>query len=509
VAALAVVLLTIVSVGAASAAAPKPKRGGIFTMVHTGDTNGFDPIIGTANIIGDGVFLYPVFDMLLLENPVTGAIEPKIATSLASKDGVHWTLKLHPGVKFTDGTPYDANAVKFNWTRALTPTNTSQDITFAQQITDMTATNATTLNFTLKAKDPQFSNAVATTSLGLIGSPTAIQKESSSFSTNPVGAGPFMLKSWTRGTGATFTRNPNYWVKGEPYFDGLQIMVSAVASTRTNDYLSHSVDAASLLIPGAQKQALIAVPGTRIFLRDGDIGSTTLMFNEKKPPFDSLLARQAAAAAFNMKGYNQAAQFGGQPKYMFRKPSPFFDPKIPITQTYNPAKAQQLLNQYAAQTGGPLTFKLTTTTINPLITDYFISQLGQFTNLKVTPDVIDITQLGKKLVGGDFNLTLSLLGRVPTPGYAFYNSLFTGAATNFWGYSNPTMDKALEAGILAAPGSPAQIAAYKTVQQTINSSLPLLWLPLSGAGDAVSPKVGGAAGHRYPNSWLFEQMWFK
>jgi peptide/nickel transport system substrate-binding protein len=492
------------------AGSPKPKRGGTFTLVHTGDTPGFDPILLNGSITGDGNLTYPVFDMLLLQNPVTGAIEPKIATSLTSKDGTNYTLKLRPGVKFTDGTPYNAAAVMFNWTRAQQPNNTSSSLTYANAIASMKVVNATTFSFTLKAKDPQFPIAVATTALGMIGSPKAIQDEGANFATHPVGAGPFILTNWTRGSSASYDRNPNYWDKPRPYFDHLQILVSAVGSTRTNDYLAKTVEAASLLIPSQIRQARIAVPGTVVFLRDGNIGSPIMMFNEKKPPFTSMLARQAIAYAMNVPGYAASAQIGAAPKYMIRKPSPFYDPKAPISPTYDPAKAQQLLDQYAAQNGGPLTFKLTTTTLQPAIADYFVSQLSSFKNLKVTADLIDITQLAKKYVSGDWNFGLSLIGRVPAPGYAFYNPLLSTSPANLSGYSDPTMDAALKAGVLAAPGSPTQIKAYQTVQATINKDIPLVWLPLSGGGDVVSSNIGGRIlTNRNGVSWLFERMWFK
>ena len=58
-----------------------------------------------------------VFDMLAYSDPADGEVKPQTAESLTSTDAVVWTLKLQPNIKFSDGTAYDAAAVKFNWER--------------------------------------------------------------------------------------------------------------------------------------------------------------------------------------------------------------------------------------------------------------------------------------------------------------------------------------------------------------------------------------------------------
>jgi len=100
-------------------------------------------------------------------------------------------------------------------------------------IQTMDAVDAVTLRITLKVKNALFPLAVA--SIPFIGSPTAIQaKGATAFSTAPVGAGPFVLKSWSRDSQMVLVRNPNYWLSPRPYLDQLVFKVIIDESQRMN-----------------------------------------------------------------------------------------------------------------------------------------------------------------------------------------------------------------------------------------------------------------------------------
>ena len=128
-----------------------------------------------------------------------------------------WTLKLRPNIKFTDGTPFDAAAVKFNWQRLQDPNQRALLAAKANQMQSMDVIDTTTLRITLKEKNAQFPNSVVL--MSFIGSPTAIQQRGNQFAGNPVGAGSFQFKSWVRNSALTLVRNPNYWNAPLPYLD--------------------------------------------------------------------------------------------------------------------------------------------------------------------------------------------------------------------------------------------------------------------------------------------------
>src|SRR4051794_12051810 len=99
--------------------APPPnfQPGGTITYAKTGDIGSIDPVKVTNSGASDGFLADAVYDLLLYTDVQSGKIVPQTADSLPSTDAQVWTLKLRPGIKFSDGTAYDADAVKFNYQR--------------------------------------------------------------------------------------------------------------------------------------------------------------------------------------------------------------------------------------------------------------------------------------------------------------------------------------------------------------------------------------------------------
>ena len=109
--------------GAATTTSLQPVAGGKLSVLITSETRGMDPIAvtGSSGLGGEPPRMYAVYDALMLTDNKTGEVKPALAESLTSTDRIVWTLKLRPNVKFSDGTPYDAEAVKFNWDRHNDP----------------------------------------------------------------------------------------------------------------------------------------------------------------------------------------------------------------------------------------------------------------------------------------------------------------------------------------------------------------------------------------------------
>lgn len=140
--------------GALVQAAPKPKAGGTLTLAFNREVAGFDTVQSTGatqNAFGDAHQFQAIYDVLNYEDPATGDVQNRIAESFTSSDGVVWTLTIRPNVRFTDGTPYDAAAVKFNWERIGDPVNRSNVAAAEQTIASMDVTGPLILKITLKA----------------------------------------------------------------------------------------------------------------------------------------------------------------------------------------------------------------------------------------------------------------------------------------------------------------------------------------------------------------------
>lgn len=218
---IAIVALVATSLGASglvavtAGAAEKPVSGGEITIGEFSAPRGFDPIIGgMSNGSVGGIELMALYDTIVSWNPKTGEYEPRTAESLTpNDDNTVWTLRLKDGITFTDGTPYDAEAVKFNIERHLTPQSRSQaKVALQSLMKDMTVVDPQTLQFTLSRPWAGFPY-VLSIDAGMIASPTAIKAAGSGFSSNPgqAGAGPFELVDYRPGESIVMERNDGYY----------------------------------------------------------------------------------------------------------------------------------------------------------------------------------------------------------------------------------------------------------------------------------------------------------
>ena len=151
-----------------------------------------------------------IYGNMLFQDP-KGGLHPRLVTGYTvSSDGLTWTLHLRHGVKFSDGTDFNADAVKLTWSRILNP-KMRAPLRFAvsmvkacDKIDDYTVA--------LKLKYP-FAPLAPSLSLALVSviSPAAIAKYGDDVRQHPVGAGPYVLKEWVKGDRIVMVRNEHYW----------------------------------------------------------------------------------------------------------------------------------------------------------------------------------------------------------------------------------------------------------------------------------------------------------
>ena len=356
--------------------------GGTITFLKGADIASLDPIALPNSGSNDGPPASAVFDLLLYSDPISGTIKPQTAQSFTSTDALVWTLKLQPNIKFTDGTPYDAAAVKFNWQRLQDPKNSASRASLANLMASMDVLDAQTLKITLKVKNAVFPSEVAL--MPFVGSPAAIQAEGASFASQPVGAGPFILKSWLRDSQLTFARNPAYWNAPRPYVDQLIMKPIGDETQKVNTFAAGGGNLINTIVPASadQLQKAGGIPTAGILN-----GGTLMYFNTRKPPFNDIRARQAVVLAVDRNDYVKVIDNGvvDPMDSIFRHTSPYYDASI-TQPAYDPVKAQQLLDQLAADTGGPLTFTLYTFNTGNYITgaQYIQGALSKLKNIKVS-----------------------------------------------------------------------------------------------------------------------------
>ena len=145
-------------------------------------------------------------------------IVPGLAESwVVSKDGLRYAFKLRKGVSFHDGTPLDAEAVKFSIDRQINPEHPFNKLGkypfanfFFGNIKAVEVVDPLTVEFVLKEPRASFL-AVLTAGAASIVSPTAVRKYGQDYALTPVGTGPFKYASWDRGQRVVLEKNPSYW----------------------------------------------------------------------------------------------------------------------------------------------------------------------------------------------------------------------------------------------------------------------------------------------------------
>jgi peptide/nickel transport system substrate-binding protein len=481
------------------------QSGGTVTFLKVAEIPSLDPITMNNSGGNDAPPASALFDMLVYTDPSNGSVVPQTAESLTSSDALVWTLRLRPNIKFTDGTPYDAAAVKFNWQRLQDPSNAAVRASQANLVQSMDVVDSTTLRFTLKSKNAVFPVAVAL--IPFVGSPTAIQQMGDSFGSHPIGAGPFIFKSWTRDSEMVLTRNPNYWNAPRPYIDQLVLRVIGDEVQRINTFAAGQGNMVFVGVAANAANAVKSNIGTNnpMVLNGGII----IYFNTKKLPFSDVRARQAFAMAIDFTDYNKVVDSGLLEPIdsVFRHDSPFYDPAT-IYPPYNQAKAQQLFNAYAAD-HGPLNFTMTyaPSQIYVLSTGYLQGVLNKYSNVNMSLK----TEASALHVANCTSLNYDsacMSGNIFDDPEPTWTGLFTcNASPSATGWCNTQFDKDV-ADNQAALDPKTRIAAMKDAQKQFYAEMPALYLERRYSWTFSNPNVQD---FKFVNDGLvlFDRVWLK
>jgi peptide/nickel transport system substrate-binding protein len=277
----------------------------------------------------------------------TGKAVPWLVTDWKiDLDKLTATLKLRQGVKFHDGTDFNAEAVVWNMQRAI-DTKLSY---FATWISAEAIDHYTVL---LKLKS--YTN-MFTTSLARIDilSPTAVKTKGEDWANkNPVGTGPFKFVSFEKDKSLKFTRNENYWQKGLPYLDAVEYMYIADKMTRQMAFMSGQGHIAYEL-KGQQRLDLEA-KGFKP-APPPNYGGTVIVIDfdskHKDSPFSKIKVREAVSLALDRDAICAARGFGmWEPTEQFTaKGAMGYVADLP-KRGYNPEKAKQLLTEAGCGSG--------------------------------------------------------------------------------------------------------------------------------------------------------------
>ncbi len=347
-----VVGLTLVVVGLGilgALEAQEPKRGGRVVLGMGVEPENLDTIrmaSAPAAMVSEHI------TQTLFTVDLQGNIVPELVESYeVSEDGRVWTLRLRRGITFHDGTPFNAEAVKFNLDRFLDPESKAPFRFLIARITDVEVLDEYTVRLTT---DQPFAPMLAHLSHSFIGmlSPTAVQELGSGIETNPVGTGHFKMKTWTRGESILLERNPDYWEAGLPYLDEVMFRFIPEDAARVVALEAGEVHAI-MRVPPADIPRLEADPDIEV-LKVPSVRTIYIGFNNQKAPFTDVRVRRAlnycvdkeALVEFVLEGVGRVSDAPFSPGIFG------YSPMTPYE--YDPERAKELL----AEAGYPDGFKV-------------------------------------------------------------------------------------------------------------------------------------------------------
>lgn len=443
---------------------------------------------GNSNMVQD-----QIYDRLIDFKPGTTELVPSLATEWSvSKDGKTWTFKLRDGVKFHDGTDFNAQAVKFNVDRWWDPKNQfgyrnagkTYEIwgdlfggykgsanSFLQ---DVVVEGKNSIKFVLKQPFAAFPSALAAGYFG-IASPEAIKKAGATYGTpssTAVGTGPFIFKEWRSGDRVVLEKNLNYWKKGLPKSKQLVMRFITDPAARLAQLRAGTIDFTVDLAPDQLAEVQRDSNLDALYRPSFNVGYVGL--NPSYPPLSKPEVRQAIAHTINQKEIVKAFWGSlGENTPHFTPPlfKEFQSEQVP-DYVYNPQVAKQVIAQAGYPNGFPLELWYM-----PVSRPYFpnpkqiaegmaadLSAIGIKVNLKTKDWAAYLA--GRKKPPGYQAFMLGWIGDYGDPDNFYYAHFGPGATSDLGNWKNEQVFKLLDQG--RATGDKAQrIKIYKQVDEIL------------------------------------------
>ncbi|MBB4932886.1 peptide/nickel transport system substrate-binding protein [Lipingzhangella halophila] len=450
---------------------PPPGSGGEARIVLGVDAvRGLDPAhLFNLTPSGDANRMAAIYGLLFWVDSATGEVHPQLGKSLTSNEaGDEWLMTLREDVEFTDGTPLNAEAVKFNYDRIKDPDTASP---LADMLDGATVSTDGEYRVKLSLDEPNLAfDTIIATSLAFIASPTAIRNDPD-FANNPVGAGPFKLDEWIRDYRMTLVRNKDYFRTDRPYLDQVTYLTLRDPLQRSNMVATGQADAA---VPGSELSFIDVAEsdGMRV-ASAGTGGGVMLMLNTAQAPFDDLRARRAIQLAINTDDMASVIDPGSSaPSSLYGPDSRYYTEG---TLTAGDREQAENLFDELAEEDGPVTFTVSVPSSGLFVrsAEYLQSRLGEFDGVRVEIEILDNASLDQKVFSErDFQLSVQIV-HVSNPEPNLAKLLATDGQTNYMGYSNPEVDQALEDG-RTATSDDERLRAYNTVEELVAEEVPVL-----------------------------------
>lgn len=483
---------------AISAPAPEAARNGTLIRAMTSEPTQIDPQGSPSS--GLSLVMPYLFDTLVVRD-TDNSVHPLLAeTWEMAEDGLSITMHLKSGVIFHDGSPLNAEAVKFTFDRFKEKGTRSPIYQGIQEIEAIEVVDELTVRFRFAAPAPTFWGTISMPYAGIL-SPENTRQVDATGEGNLVGAGPFVLGEWLPGQQLVLTANPDYaWGpdivqnSAKPYLDQLIFKVIPDATTQLAALETGEVNVLFVNQP-AQLQQLAS--NDQVRTEEMVLNSLIYLgYNCQQTPFDEVAVRQALSHAIDKAQIIDLALGGlGRSAFSPLPPSlPGFDPILQESELeYNPDRAKELLTEVGfvaaadgswSRDGQQLAGRLLTSNRAPngVIATLIQSQLKQI-GVPMEIQELDSRAVMMATTEGAFDLLLWRFEWNDPDGLRIFLGSDAIGAGNRTKYSNPAVDELLNQAAHETDEA-ARSALYVQAQQLILQDAP--WQPLYNPVDVMA-----------------------
>lgn len=406
----------------------------------------------------------------LLDIDAKGNLVPMLAEKWEiSSDKKEYTFHLRQGVKFHDGTDFNAESVKFNFER-----NMEEDSLRRNEIKDvdsLTVVDPYTIKIMLKQPFSPFLS-VLTEKSGMMVSPDAAQKSGKDFVNKPVGTGPYMFKETLKGSSLTLDKNPNYWKTGLPKADKLVYKIIEDSNVALVNLKSGDVDISDK-VPFKELEGL-ANDAKVTLVNDVSFGTSYVYLNTSKPPFDKKEFRQAVDLMIDRDALVKIAINGaGTTAHSPFSSRNFAHGNNDQYEKPNLEKAKDLMKK-AGMDSASFSLKVGT-----LPKD---QQVGQMIQNMLKPLGVDVKlekleygSLDEQIISGNYDMGLTAWSGRQDPDQSIYDWFISKGPRNFARYTNPELDKLLNAGRAEVDQEKRKLI-YDQVMNILHEDVPVVYL---------------------------------
>jgi peptide/nickel transport system substrate-binding protein len=511
----------------ATAADPAPQPGGTLRTYQRDNP-------ASASVLEESTYSSQVPFMSIFNNLIRykqsepqnsdATIEPELATSWAwAPDKLSLTFKLRPGVTWHDGKPFTAKDVKCTFDliqdKATEKLRKNPRKLLWNNVQDVVANGDDEVTFKLGRPQPSLLALFASGYSAIYPCHATPAQQR----TKPIGTGPFMLSEFKQNEMIKLVKNPNYWNKGKPYLDAIEMPIITSRATAMLAFQAHKLDMTFPLevTPPIMRDIKKEIP-TAICVWGPQNVNENLIVNRDKPPFDNADLRKAMALTIDRKAFvdilfEGKAEIGGTllpaPSGIWGMPDDMkkamvgYDPDV----AKNREEARAIMKKLGYGPDKHLKVQVSTRNI-PSYRDPAVILIDHLKEIWIDGelDPMDTPVWFAKLARKDYAVGLNLTGNsLDDPDQAFYENFACKSERNYSQYCNPALEAEFDAQSQETDVEKRKKMVWAIDQQLQNDVARPIILHIEG-GTCWWPQVHGFTqmvnssynGYRYEDLWI-------